>query len=92
MTDKLLNCPFCGGERKCWDSFDKCTFILSLLQQSTVDAVEVVHGEWVKSNPHNRFMDCSVCGFYQDHTTFNYCPNCGAKMDGGDKKNEMDSM
>ena len=56
--------------------------------QPTVDAVEVVHGEWVKSNPHNRFMECSVCGFYQDHTAFNYCPNCGAKMDGG-KKDEM---
>ncbi len=53
-------------------------------EQPTVDAAPVVHGDWVKFNPHNRFMDCSVCGFYQDHTTFNYCPNCGAKMDGGD--------
>jgi hypothetical protein len=48
----------------------------------TADVVEVRHGEWTKSNPYNRFMNCSVCGFGQDHTTFKYCPNCGAKMDG----------
>ncbi len=48
----------------------------------TADVVEVRHGEWKKSSPYNRFMNCSVCGFGQDHTTFKYCPNCGAKMDG----------
>jgi rubrerythrin len=53
-----------------------------LTQAPTADAVEVRHGEWKKSSPYNRFMNCSVCGFGQDHTTFKYCPNCGAKMDG----------
>ena len=61
--------------------------VISLLHRHpTADVVEVKHGEWVKSNPHNRFMDCSACGFFQDHTEFNYCPNCGAKMKGGGGK------
>lgn len=59
-----------------------------------VDAVEVVHGEWErtqfvgKSGFYNlRDVICSecktVCSFlYDKNTPMNYCPNCGAKMDG----------
>ncbi len=52
----------------------------------TADVVEVRHGEWKKSNPYNRFMNCSVCGFGQNHTAFKYCPNCGTKMKGGEQE------
>ena len=53
----------------------------------TVDAVEVVHGRWEE---YYAFMSCSVCDrcwYYTDNDcdTFNYCPNCGAKMDGGNE-------
>jgi rubrerythrin len=58
----------------------------TILKAPTADVVEVRHGEWTKSSPYNRFMNCSVCGFGQDHTTFKYCPNCGAKMDGERKQ------
>ena len=57
--------------------------------QPTVDPV--VHGRW---NTHMKgmHMQCSECLW---GTSFdiplNYCPNCGAKMDGGNN-NEMDSM
>ena len=46
----------------------------------TVDAVEVVHGQW--KNRGNE-TTCSVCRFiyYANRDIFNYCPNCGAKMD-----------
>ena len=48
----------------------------------TIDAVEVVHGRWEEYQvPH--IMCCSECDWatgVQDD--FNYCPNCGAKMDG----------
>jgi len=30
---------------------------------------------------------CSECGFHGDGT--NYCPNCGAKMDGGEEDGRM---
>ena len=51
----------------------------------TVDAVEVVHGEWIVcgDGEYVPFM-CSACGkttsWYHAQTA-NYCPNCGAKMD-----------
>ena len=50
-----------------------------------VDAVEVVHGQWVFGTAnHREYMKCSVCLKSQTPTgVFTYCPNCGAKMDGG---------
>jgi hypothetical protein len=53
----------------------------------TVDAVEVVHGRWLggyqQNGEHWRYElpYCSICGHRNDGIT-NYCPNCGAKMDG----------
>ena len=63
----------------------------------TVDAVEVVHGRWNKSRLFSSegFWSgfgygyaCSICGDEvdcdeNDALEYNYCPNCGAKMDGG---------
>ena len=47
----------------------------------TVEAVEVKHGEWTVECK-NR-LKCSNCGFGRNTDTqlgWNYCPNCGAKM------------
>lgn len=58
----------------------------------TVDAAEVVHGRWEYHDPVSPNCFCSVCdydapwdiyGDYHSERT-NYCPNCGAKMDGGE--------
>lgn len=47
------------------------------------DVVEVRHGKWVYGEfdiPH-----CSECGVeVMPNNVSNYCPNCGAKMDGKD--------
>ena len=57
----------------------------------TVDAVEVVHGRWIHTaidddNWGGTFhkWTCSNCDFSTGHNPngTNYCPNCGAKMDG----------
>jgi hypothetical protein len=51
----------------------------------TVDAVEVVHGQWMGGykNRKGRWLYtkpcCSVCSFEQEGIS-NYCPNCGADM------------
>ena len=49
------------------------------------DVVEVRHGEWeivIGSNGKEK-MICTNCRHQQDlASTFTYCPNCGAKMDG----------
>ena len=47
-----------------------------------VDAVEVVHGRWnrVKFFAHATLHHCSICD-HAEIKKYNYCPNCGAKMD-----------
>lgn len=58
----------------------------------TIEAEPVKHGRWVEK-PLDNFrkveVQCSMCGWrgvdnydsYVDICDFNYCPNCGAKMD-----------
>lgn len=63
--------------------------VLEIVEDApTVDAVEVVHGEW-ESYPSNLYKRCSVCKREYDklrnNFVGNYCPSCGAKMDGGDE-------
>ena len=50
-----------------------------------VEAAPVVHGRWIFGTAnHREYMKCSVCLKSQTPTgVFAYCPNCGAKMDGG---------
>ena len=61
----------------------------------TVDAVEVVHARWERFEEisGNIGLSCSACGWKDYHhgrykgNWLNYCPLCGAKMD-GEKNNE----
>ena len=53
----------------------------------TVDAVPVVHGEWLPiievneyGEPYQSGVYCSECGETSIYEP-NYCPNCGARMD-----------
>lgn len=49
-----------------------------------VDAKRVLRGEWIEK-PYllGTTRYCSRCGanYGMPHGVFNYCPNCGAKMD-----------
>lgn len=56
-----------------------------------VDAVPVVHGRWVMKetmikSPFAKNAFCSEC-LEETGQAYNFCPSCGAKMDGG-KANE----
>ena len=64
---------------------------------NTADVAEVKHGEWYVTE--YEYLNCSICGeamytgcnstqeanLLKDHWK-SYCPNCGAKMDGGKKE------
>ena len=47
------------------------------------DVARVLHGRWGSNGiPDSVLSACSVCGFGCGAYSFQYCPNCGAKMDG----------
>lgn len=53
----------------------------------TADVVPVVHGRWISKNDHGYewVFVCSNCDYvdgYPFNDRPNYCPNCGAKMNG----------
>ena len=66
---------------------------LSRLQTLPIaDVVPVRHGRWevVVGSDGKEHMVCTVCRKQQDLTgVFSYCPNCGAKMDGGNGNSDM---
>lgn len=83
--------------------FSRMDFCEWIDDAPTIDAVPVVHGEWITTEETEwdiypfKKKTCSVCDCKIDHTfmlgcmdyfddrgtVFHYCPNCGARMDGG---------
>ena len=64
----------------------------AILDAPATDVTTVRHGRWVQVICHEEFEDgfvdrvkecCSVCHAPNGRKTTNYCPDCGAKMDGG---------
>lgn len=47
------------------------------------DVVEVKHGEWITLEAEIGLYSCSLCEHKILRAECNYCPKCGAKMDGG---------
>lgn len=65
--------------------------LLKIIKQAPViDAAPVVHGWWVEY-PVAHYFKCSKCKYIvpykkavriNEKQAYNYCPSCGAKMDG----------
>ena len=64
-----------------WDSA-----INALRNATSADFAPVVHGRWIEQEKYNfgTMYDCSICGdrILDNGHSWNYCPNCGARMDG----------
>ncbi len=54
------------------------------MDANTVDAVPVVHGEWLYYS--TTMQECSNCKRHTARHKFKYCPHCGAVME--DKYND----
>ena len=51
------------------------------------DVTPVRHGRWIDSEEDGHLSICGVCNYPVDRFyKTKYCPNCGAKMDGGADK------
>ena len=60
-----------------------------IANRPAADVVEARHGRWIEfeTDATPRRNRCSECGYITNPWlahVYNYCPNCGAKMDGGD--------
>lgn len=85
------------ADELCADRVSNDPVVIAAKCAPTIDAEPVQHGEWIL-NPCNLYNDatwvCSECGnewVLIDGTPLdnqmNYCPKCGARMDGGTKAN-----
>ena len=64
----------------------------AILDAPSADVAPVRHGKWeiVVGSNGKEYMVCTCCRVSQDLTgVFTYCPNCGAKMDGGNGNSAM---
>ena len=94
-----ITMSMCVNIDECKDKRKQRETDLELIKSLTAaDVQPVVHGEWKqtggKYSRHKtidrRVLTCSVCGNFlcmegvnAGRGDANYCPNCGAKMDGG---------
>ena len=86
----LCECLYPDGycPEKC--DLEKCDW-MEHLKEGAADVAPVVHGRWIDrgdyvttaygSLPVNRCSECHMDVTLEDFD--NYCPNCGARMDGG---------
>ena len=71
------------------ESIDADVVISDIKGMKAADVAPVRHGRWIAS--HDEFCTCSICKYpvYVGWNQTNYCPNCGAKMDGGNGNSAM---
>lgn len=82
IVDSREDNPYTGDEASAWRVAHNCA-IICVKDCTTIDAAPVVHGRWVKTN----YFDVHFCSCCDKATNTrsglpNYCPNCGARMDG----------
>lgn len=64
--------------RACWVD----DMLSEVMDAPAADVEPVRHGRWIDNGiPESVLSGCSICGYSCGAYTFNYCPNCGAKMD-----------
>ena len=94
FRQELINTPF---YIRCKTTPDLLTTVQDRLNDTldlldnfpAADVDPVRHGEWEPSDKHKGYVSCSICHDcyvepeWVSDLKWNYCPNCGAKMDGG---------
>ena len=75
----------CNSENPKWTPSRVKTLIS---RQKAADVAPVRHGRWIEREKYTfgTMYDCSICDnrILDNGHSWNYCPNCGAIMDGGD--------
>lgn len=62
-----------------------CRLTEPIVAAPAADVAPVQHGRWLNNDiPDSILSKCSECGILYGSSAFNYCPNCGARMDGAE--------
>lgn len=76
------------GDKEIRVSWNDAVYLVTIAP--TIEVEPTKHGHWIRLNGDSRFM-CSVCKWKENVPTCNgeptiwdYCPSCGARMDGGE--------
>ena len=82
---------------KAWEADTQCGYVQvvdvgDIEDAPAVDAAPVVRGEWIELHEENghEVGTCSHCRHVR--IVDNYCPNCGAKMNGGNDDENFSSL
>lgn len=78
LAEELLNLAIAGKDKI------KISSVINMIEGlPAADVAPVRHGRWTRIDYHD--ARCSECGhktYYPDRISL-YCPECGARMDGG---------
>lgn len=72
------------------DGYTGVILAVDVERAPTIEAEPVRHGEWLYNDIYlPNCAECSECGWKSsasgdEITSYNYCPHCGAIMNGGD--------
>ena len=82
---------------KAWEADTQCGYVQvvdvgDIENAPAVDAAPVVRGEWIELHEENghEVGTCSHCRHVR--IVDNYCPNCGALIDGGNDDENFSSL
>lgn len=82
--------PFHGFEHAMYRKI--CEVEIAIGKTPDADVATVRHGRWIEQEKYTfgTMYDCSICGnrILDNGHPWNYCPNCGCRMDGGIKTDD----
>lgn len=99
MSEKLKPCPFCGGKAKinggsvlCYVRCESCKARVWSCYETKEEAIAAWNQRaerTCKAVPGRMKYDerkpmCSECGYSVGDRRYNYCPNCGARIERDD--------
>ena len=83
MTEKYIKVSEC--EKYFYEHLDDAHIAGAMNAIDEIPAADVqpvIHAKWIEDYIMTKFYTCSNCKKYK-YKRYNYCPDCGAKMDGG---------
>jgi rubrerythrin len=87
LIEYIKECAEAAHDNREWDMEQGYLNAIECVEeQPTIDAEPVKHSKWIESDEFDEFSGrlyrCSNCNTFVIEDMDNYCPFCGARMDG----------